>query len=234
MPPVAASQSQRAGSWRFTHAQQLGAVTSKKREGRTWQTARQTELNRTNSHALLGQKAKPTGGQQQQQGQSQERQRIPNTLSHLFLPGIEEQICALAQNRLDVTQPHRGIVHLVPLSIAALQRQATLSLGERQGFEKKNTGRAPLKDTQYTTTNHNIDFYLYEAVIVSCLTAGTLMHQDSVQGIEERFSRCFRRVCAKVQTFRILHILKRVQEDSDIIPRAYRKQPEKTFSPNTG
>ena len=64
----------------------------------------------------------------------------------------------LAQNRLDVTQMHRGIVHLVPLSIAALQRKATLPLDERQGFEKKNTGRAPRKDTQYTNAKLTFTF----------------------------------------------------------------------------
>ena len=88
--------------------------------------------------------------------------------------------------------------------------------------------------TQYTNANHKVDFYLYEAVIASCLTAGAFVYQDGIQGIEECFSSRFRHVRAKVQIFRVLHNLKREQEDSKIIPRAFRKQPEKTLSPNTG
>ena len=79
-----------------------------------------------------------------------------------------------------------------------------------------------------------MDFYLYEAVIVSCLTAGTFMYQHGIQGIEECFSSHFRHVCAKVQIFRVPHNLNRDQQDSKIIPRAFRNQPEKTLSPNTG
>lgn len=79
-----------------------------------------------------------------------------------------------------------------------------------------------------------MDFYLYEAVIVSCLTAGTFMYQHGIQGIEGCFSSGFRHVCAKVQIFRVPHNLKRDQQDSKIIPRAFRNQLEKTLSPNTG
>ena len=79
-----------------------------------------------------------------------------------------------------------------------------------------------------------MDFYLYEAVIVSCLTAGAFVYQDGIQGIEECFSSRFRHVRAKVQIFRVLHNLKREQEDSKIIPRAFRNQLENTLSPNTG
>ena len=79
-----------------------------------------------------------------------------------------------------------------------------------------------------------MDVYLYEAVIVSFLRAGTFMYQDGIQGIEEWFPSRFSHVCAKVQIFRVPHNLKRDQEDSKIIPRAFRKQPEKTLSPKTG
>ena len=79
-----------------------------------------------------------------------------------------------------------------------------------------------------------MDFYLYEAVIVSFLTAGTFVYQDGVQGIEEWLLSRFRHVCAKVQIFRVPHNLKRDQQDSKIIPRAFRNEPEKTLSPNTG
>ena len=53
----------------------------------------------------------------------------------------------LAENRLDVTKNHRVIIHLVPTSIAGLQRGATLASDELHGFENKTTGRTPLKDT---------------------------------------------------------------------------------------
>ena len=79
-----------------------------------------------------------------------------------------------------------------------------------------------------------MDFYLYEAVRVSCLTAGTFMYRHGIQGMEECFSSRFRHVCTKVQIFRVPHKLKRDQQDSKIIPRAFRNQPEKSLSPNTG
>ena len=79
-----------------------------------------------------------------------------------------------------------------------------------------------------------MDFYLYEAVRVSCLTAGTFMYWHGIQGMEECFSSRFRHGCAKVQIFRVPHNLNRDQQDSKIIPRAFRNQPEKTLSPNTG
>ena len=79
-----------------------------------------------------------------------------------------------------------------------------------------------------------MDFYLYEALRVSCLTAGTFMDQHGIQGIEQCFSSRFRHVCAKVQIFRVPHNLNRDQQDSKIIPTAFRNQTEKTLSPNTG
>ena len=60
------------------------------------------------------------------------------------------------------------------------------------------------------------------------------MDHDGIQGIDEWFSSRLRHVCAKVQIFRILHKLKRDQEDSEMILRVFRKQPEKTLPPNTG
>ena len=60
------------------------------------------------------------------------------------------------------------------------------------------------------------------------------MYQDGIQGIEEWFSRDLRHVCGKVQRFRILHNLKRDQEDPQIILRVLRKQPEKTLPANPG
>ena len=69
---------------------------------------------------------------------------------------------------------------------------------------------------------------------MSFVTAGTLMDRDGIQGIDEWFSSRLRHVCAKVQIFWVPHNLKRDQQDSKIIPRAFRNQPEKTLSPNTG
>ena len=60
------------------------------------------------------------------------------------------------------------------------------------------------------------------------------MYQDGIQGIEEWFSRGLRHVRGKVQSFRILHNLKRDQEDPQIILRVFRKQPEKTLPANPG
>lgn len=60
------------------------------------------------------------------------------------------------------------------------------------------------------------------------------MYQDGMQGIEERFSSRLRHMCAKVRMLWIWHKLKRGQEDSKVILRVIRKQPEKTLSPNTG
>ena len=68
---------------------------------------------------------------------ARERKRSLNTFLYWLLPDIKQQIGLLLENCVDATNIHSRIVHLVPQSIAGLQRKASIAGDERHGFSTK-------------------------------------------------------------------------------------------------
>ena len=68
---------------------------------------------------------------------ARERKRSLNTFLYWLLPDIKQQIGFLLENSVDATNIHSRIVHLVPQSIAGLQRKALIPGDELHGCSTK-------------------------------------------------------------------------------------------------